>query len=270
MESVNVTRCCSLRLSGDLREQDHAFFVRLLLKSSVVKPCDIQQIDLKGRRGFCKVTLSTRDALERLLSKAIIVNGNQLNFVVGDGSVVLLNVFGVDEDLPLSAIVKSLQQFGSVVGEPRRESMTVDDCTFHTGTVHVQFVPKVAVPSTLYVGDAADMSQRQRLRAWHVGQIQTCFVCGDPEHKSKECPNKSTYAAAVRRVEDPRVDVEASQSEPRQKLPLTAPVTVQNSQQLKTNALLRTPHDPSGPRHCQEKALSKSHPALKMKTTVSL
>jgi len=192
MDSINSTRSCSLKLGPDLRDKDHAFFVRLLLRSAV-EPSDIQQIDLKGRRGFCKITLATRAALERLLAQVIHVNGSQLNFIVGDGSVILLHVYGVDEDLPLKNIVGALQQFGSVIGQPRREQKSCEGCTFHTGTVFVQFVPKAAVPSTLHVGDAA------KLRVWHVGQVQTCFKCGSTDHQAKDCTSemKSLYSAKV-------------------------------------------------------------------------
>jgi len=194
MENVNTTRTCSLKVSEHLRDKDHAFYVRLLLRSTV-KASEIKQIDLKGRRGHCKITLSTRAALERLLGEVIHVNGVQLNFLVGDGSVVLLHLFGVNDDMPLSAISKAVQPFGSCIGSPKRETKTVEGCTFSTGTVFVQLVPTATVPSTICVGDAND--QVQRLRAWHVGQIQTCYRCGEAEHLAKDCPSK-LYSSAVR------------------------------------------------------------------------
>jgi len=201
MDNLKTTRTCSLKLGEQLRDKDHSFFVRLLLRS-VVKASEVKQIDLKGRPGYCRITLSTRAALERLLGAEVVVAGSQLNFLVGDGSVVLLHVFGVDEDLPLSTIAKSVQQFGAVIGEPRREKKTVDGCTFSTGTVFVQCLPSVAVPCTLPVlmgpSDEVNVDKdTPRLRVWHVGQLQTCYRCGSCDHRARDCQSQ-LYSDRVR------------------------------------------------------------------------
>lgn len=190
---MDLQRCCSLQLGKELQKKDYGFFVRLLLDSGI-KADEIQQIDLKGRRGFCKLTLATPAALQRLVSQDVVVNGTHLVFLIGDGSVTSLQVFGVDEDLPLSAITKALQDFGFVLGEPRREAKTVEGCTFRTGTVFVQLVQTAAIPSNIQVPD-----RTQKLRTWHKGQVQTCYTCNEASHEAKDCPKrKQSYASKVK------------------------------------------------------------------------
>jgi len=128
---MDQQRCCSLQLGKELQKKDYGFFVKLLLGAGI-KAEEIQQIDLKGKRGYCKLTLSDSAALRHLVSQDIVVNGTHLVFLIGDGSVTSLQVFGVDADLPLSSLGKSLEAFGSVLGEPRREAKTIEGCTFYT------------------------------------------------------------------------------------------------------------------------------------------
>lgn len=201
MEGVSLTRTCVLKLGGDLRDKDHGFFVRLLLRAGL-KPEEIKLIDLVGRHGYCKFSFSTRAALERLLGQVVVHGETRLHFLVGDGSVKLLHIFGVDDDLPLSTIIRAARKFGQVIGEPQRETKTVEECTFCTGTVFLQLLPKSAVPSTLYVdvnkeAAIADFQKCLKLRVWHEGQTQTCFECGSVDHKARKCTNKTRTLAAV-------------------------------------------------------------------------
>jgi len=128
--ALHKVRCCSLKLEGDLKDRDHGYFVRLLLRSGVL-PTDIKQIDLKGSRGFCKVTLSTPEALERLIAQEVVVNGTPVPLFVGDGTVTSLHIFGVDEDVSLLAISESLAEFGSIIGQPTRETKEVATAFAH-------------------------------------------------------------------------------------------------------------------------------------------
>eukprot|EP00117_Sycon_ciliatum_P038343 scpid84732/ scgid28508/ len=77
------------------------------------------------------------------------VDGAQLVLLVGDGAVVSVHIFGVADETPLSAITSAMEKFGTTVGLSKREEKSVDGCTFTTGTVFVNVVPKSTVPSTI-------------------------------------------------------------------------------------------------------------------------
>ena len=103
-----MSRVCSIQLSGNLLSKDHAFYIRLLL-SSGVKPDEIKQIDLSGRRGVCRVSFSSTSVRDEVLSRGLTVDGAQLVLLIGDGAVVSVHIFGVADDTPLSAITSAME-----------------------------------------------------------------------------------------------------------------------------------------------------------------
>ena len=191
-----MSRICSIQLNEGWSWKDHAFFIRLLL-SGGVRPDDIKQVDLSGRRGFCKVSFSCTAVRDEVLSRGLEVEGKQLVLVVGDGAVVSVHIFGVADDTPLSVITSAMEKFGSVIGVPKRETKAVEGCTFTTGTTFVNLVPTAIVPSTIMLSES-----RQKLRVWHRGQVPTCYKCGSSTHIAKLCTHNqarrpSPYADAA-------------------------------------------------------------------------
>ena len=190
-----MSRMCSIQLNEGWSSKDHAFFIRLLL-SGGVRPDDIKQVDLSGRRGFCRVSFSCTAVRDEVLSRGLEFEGKQLVLVVGDGAVVSVHIFGVADDTPLSAITSAMEKFGSVIGVPKRETKAVEGCTFTTGTTFVNLVPTAIVPSTIMLSES-----RQKLRVWHRGQVPTCYKCGSSTHIAKLCTHQarrpSPYADAA-------------------------------------------------------------------------
>ena len=81
----------------------------------------MKQVDLNGRRGFCRITLSCTEVRDDGLTKGLQLEGTPLTLVVGDGAVISVYAYGVAEDVSLSAIVSSVEKFGTVIGKPKRE-----------------------------------------------------------------------------------------------------------------------------------------------------
>ena len=149
----------------------------------IIRPDDIKQVDLSGRRGFCKVSFSCTAVRDEVLSRGLEVEGKQPVLVVGDGAVVSVHINnGVADDTPLSVITSAMEKFGSVIGVPKRETKAVEGCTFTTGTTFVNLVPTAIVPSTIMLSES-----RQKLRVWHRGQVPTCYKCGSSTHIAKLC-----------------------------------------------------------------------------------
>ena len=176
-----MSRVCSIQLVEDHPRNDHAFYVKLLL-SAGVKPGDVKQVDLNGRRGFCRITFCSTEVRDDVVTKGLQANGTPLTLVVGDGAVVSVHAFGVAEDVSLPSIVSAIEKFGTVIGKPKREVKTIEACTFTTGTVYVSIVPTVAVPSVIVLPGS-----HQRIRVWHKGQTPTCYKCGSSHHVSRNC-----------------------------------------------------------------------------------
>ena len=197
---IKMSRICSIQLNEGWSSKYHAFFITLLL-SGGVRPDDIKQVDLSGRRGFCRVSFSCTAVGGEVLSRGLEFEGKQLVLVVGDGTVVSLHIFGVADDTPLSAITSATEKFGSVIGVPKRETKTVEGCTFTTGTTFVNLVPTAIVPSTIMLSE-----YRQKLRVWHRGQVPTCYKCGSSTHIAKLC----THNQAMGRRPSPYADAAAS------------------------------------------------------------
>ena len=160
--SSSTSRSCCINLSKDIASEDHAFFVKLLLRAGV-RSRDIRVIDIQGRRGTCKVTLASTAARDTLLSRGLSAQGKILELLPGDGTAETVHVFGVPEDMALWAIASSLSRFGTLLGPTKNEKKTVEGCTFSTGIVYYTMVPTIAVPSSITVG-------RYKLRVWHKGQ----------------------------------------------------------------------------------------------------
>ena len=96
------------------------------------------------------------------------------------------------DDTPLSAITSAMGKFETTVGLPKREEKSVDGCTFTTGTVFVNVVPKSTVPSTIVLPGSG-----QKLRVWHRGQVPTCFKCGSRTHLAKDCGQHKNNSASA-------------------------------------------------------------------------
>ena len=105
--------------------------MRLFLSGGVT-PDDIKQVDLSGRRGFCRVSFSCTAVRDEVLSRGLKLEGKQLVLVVGDGAAESLHIFGVEDDTPLSVITSAMEKFGSIIGVPKRETKVVEGCTFTT------------------------------------------------------------------------------------------------------------------------------------------
>ena len=74
-----MSRICSIQLNEGWSSKDHAFFIRLL-RSGGVRSDDIKQVDLSGRRGFCRVSFSCTAVRDEVLSRGLEFEGKQLVF----------------------------------------------------------------------------------------------------------------------------------------------------------------------------------------------
>lgn len=181
-----MSRSVLLKLEEGWPTRDHAYYVRLLL-SSGVKADEIKQVDLHGQAGTCIVTVSCPAVRDEIIAKGITVNGQSVQLSIATGAVVSVHVFGVEDDLSLSAIVTAVSKFGTVIGSAKREKKSVDGCSFTTGTVYLNVALRTAIPCLIAVG-----SRARKYRVWHQDQRQTCWRCNAATHLAKDCPNKPT------------------------------------------------------------------------------
>ena len=80
--------------------------------------------------------------------------------------------------------------------------------------MYVNVALKTAVPSMIQIG-----TRNRKYRAWHQGQRQTCWKCGEAEHQAKDCPKRppvpvvvQPFAAAARAAHDIRAPEDGAMS----------------------------------------------------------
>ena len=103
---------------------------------------EVLQIDLHGRPGTCVLTLSNAPLRDELVETGVVLDGNTVSVLPGDGSVaaVPVYVYGCEPTLHDGNICSVLGEFGSLVGEVQGESISHDGVKILTGVRRVSMV----------------------------------------------------------------------------------------------------------------------------------
>ena len=112
---------------------DHKIIARSLLHDNGLKGFDVKQINLEGRPGFCKVTLSCPAVRNEIATRGLTICGQQFNLIFGYYESVAMKMFGCPFSMSDSCIMSAIPEFGNVGGGLIHEKTRVDEFEYDTG-----------------------------------------------------------------------------------------------------------------------------------------
>ena len=127
---------------------------------------------------FVRVTFRFLESLQSVFRSGIVVDGVCLPMSEADSTYRNVYVHHYPCEVPDSAVVDALANFGTIHSVER---LRYKDSLIRTGSRLIKMSLEGAIPCKLFVSHFS-------CRVWYCDQLQVCSICEDPAHRAADCP----------------------------------------------------------------------------------